>query len=127
MLDEAAIDDVLGRIDLAALGACPLCLFDLAWAIHSGRPPRAVANELRIATHGVGREIEGPLRVALARLRMRGVEAAGDALADLETHGWRSRVVWRVVERLASAMADEMAQSSIPGPRLVAIPDDEAS
>jgi hypothetical protein len=123
MLDEALVADLLERIDISQLGACPLCLFDAAWKMHDGRPPREVAGAITTASNWTWWEIEDSLRRELARLRMRGVESAVDALADLDARGWRSRLVRRTVERLATAMADEMAQTSVPRVELRVVPD----
>jgi hypothetical protein len=123
MLDDALVADLLDRIDISQLGACSLCLFDAAWKMHDTRPPREVAGAVTTASNWTWWEIEDSLRRELARLRMRGVESAGDALVDLDARGWRSRIVRRIVERLASEMAAEMGRIPVETRHLQPVPD----
>ena len=100
--------EFIDELDLDRLGACPLCLFDLAWTLREGRRP----------THGlinrtadwVYLEIEKSLKSAVVRARMREVPHAEDALYDLELNGWRGILVRAVVLRLAAEMAAEMSR-----------------
>ena len=111
VLSPATVNDILERIDLGAPPACPMCLFHLACAIDNGQSARRIGGLLNRTTRWVWEEIDVELRAQLARLQMRGVVGAADALNDVNAHGWRSRVVRAVVERLARAMAEEMRAS----------------
>ena len=39
MLSERTAAEVIDELDLDRLGACPMCLFDLAWTLREGRRP----------------------------------------------------------------------------------------
>lgn len=123
-LDDRTIAGLLDRIELRSLGACPMCLFGAAWAMHEEKPPRAVAGAVTTSANWTFGEMEDSLRVELARLRWRGVEGAEAAVADLDERGWRSRVVRRIVERLAGDMAIEMAERGAGVHEFPLVPDD---
>lgn len=111
MLSERTAAEVVDEIDLATLGACPLCLFDLAWELYQERlPTRQLVNR---TAEWVYLEIEHSLRQAVVRSRMREVPHAEDALFDLEVNGSRGLLVRVVVERLAVALAAEMSRRSV--------------
>jgi hypothetical protein len=113
-LDDATIAALLDQVDVARLGACQVCLFTAAWPMLNEEPPRRVAGAVTQAANMTFDELQPALRVELERLRSRGVEGAAGALADLDARGWRSRVVRRIVERLAADMAIEMAANPLP-------------
>ena len=98
------------RIDLDALPACPLCLLDLAWRMSNDEPRKKLIGVLTHTSDWVWMEIATETRAQLARLQMRGVEHADEALADIEVRGWRSRLVRELTERLARRMADEIRE-----------------
>ncbi len=92
--------------------------------MHEQESPRRIAGAVTTAASMTYCEMEPTLRAQLARLRLRNVAGAADALADLDARGWRSRVVRRIVERLAGDMAIEIAANPLPCPRLTLVPDD---
>ena len=101
---EALADE----IDLAALPACPACLFELGWAIANDHPRPRITGLVTSTSNWIWWEIEDELRVQLRRLRMREVLHAEEALRDLDERGWRSRLVRVLTERLAGEMAEEL-------------------
>jgi hypothetical protein len=105
-MDRRLAEGLADEIDLRALPACPMCLFDLAWAMREGEQiqPGLVAR----TCDWVSLEITDSLRAALVETRMREVDGAEAALADLAERGWRSTIVRVVVERLARMLADDM-------------------
>jgi hypothetical protein len=107
MLDRASAAQVADAIDIHALGACPLCLLDLAFAFREGRTPSR--QLLSRTADWVWCEIADSFESAIVGARMREVPRAEDALRDLTAHGWRSALVQVVVERLARDMAAEMS------------------
>jgi hypothetical protein len=107
MLDEASAAEVADAIDLHALGACPLCLLELALAFREGPTPSR--QLLSTTADWVYLEIADSLESAVVEARMQEVPRAEDALNDLSAHGWRSPLVRVVVEQLARDMADEMS------------------
>jgi phosphoglycolate phosphatase-like HAD superfamily hydrolase len=108
VLDKRAAEELVRQLKLDAIPVCPMCLFDLAWQIHQGKP-RHPATVARTADW-VWPELEEGLREAVVEARMREVAGAEDALGDLESRGWRSPLVRAVVERLAQQMADEFGK-----------------
>lgn len=108
MLDETNASLVADEIDLHALGACPLCLLELACELRADRKPsrRLVAT----TADWVWLEIANTLTEAVVQARMREVPHAEDALNDLETHSWRSPLVRVVVLRLADELAAELSR-----------------
>jgi hypothetical protein len=114
MIDWKAADEIVDRLDLDSIPACSACLFELAWAMHEGRPRPAIARLLTTTCDWVWMEIDSDVHARLARLQMRGVPHAGEAVADVRLNGWRSRVVRVLVARLARRMADEMDEQSPP-------------
>jgi hypothetical protein len=103
VLSERTAAELIDELDLDRLGACPLCLFDLAWTLHRGRTPsHGLVNR---TADWVWLEIEESLNAAVVSARMREVPHAEDALYDLELNGWRGILVRSVVLRLAFDLA----------------------
>jgi hypothetical protein len=103
--------ELVGAIDVDLLGACPLCLFDLAWELHEGRiPSRGLVSR---TVDWVWLEIEESLKQAVVRLRMQEALHAEDALYDLELNGSHGVLVRAVVERLAFGLAAEISRRSV--------------
>ena len=99
--------EFIDELDLDRLGACPMCLLDLAWTLCKGRrPSHGLVNR---TADWVWLEIEESLKSAVMSGRMREVPHAEDALYDLELNGWEGILVRAVVLRLASEMAAEMS------------------
>jgi hypothetical protein len=68
-------------------------------------------------------EIETELRAQLRRASMRGEAWAGEALADLDERGPRSRIVRELVRRVAGGMAEEMRTEEVmPQPLVLTFP-----
>jgi hypothetical protein len=110
-LSERAASELIDEIDLDSLGACPMCLFDLAWELREGRvPSRQLVDR---TADWVWLEIENSLTQAVVRLRMREAPQAEDALYDLAANGWQGVFVRLVVERLALGLAAEMSRRSV--------------
>jgi hypothetical protein len=108
VLSEQTAAELIDELDLDRLGACSMCLLDLAWTLREGRrPSNGLANR---TADWVWLEIEDSLKSAVVRVRMREVPHAEDALYDLELNGWEGILVRAVVLRLASEMADEMSR-----------------
>ena len=108
MLSERTAAEFIDELDLDRLGACPMCLFDLAWTLREGRrPTHGLVNR---TADWVYLEIKATLKTAVVRARMHEVPHADDALYDLELNGWRGILVRSIVLRLASGMADEMSR-----------------
>lgn len=114
MIDWNAADEIVDRLDLGSIPACSACLFELAWAMHERRPRSAIAGLLTTTCDWVWIEIDSDVHARLARLQMRGVPHAREAVADIRLNGWRSRVVRVLVARLARRMADELDEGSPP-------------
>ena len=110
MLPPRVAAEVADRFDLDRLPACPMCLFDLAWAIHSGKPRTTIAGALTRTTSWVWDDIEDGLRLLLALEERRGTAHAADALAVLDERHWRSPLVRIVVERLARRLVEEIRE-----------------
>jgi hypothetical protein len=108
VLSERTAAEFIDELDLDRLGACSMCLFDLAWALREGRrPTHGLVNR---TADWVWLEIEDTLKSAVVRARMREVPHAEDALYDLELNGWEGVLMRAVVLRLASEMAAEMSR-----------------
>jgi hypothetical protein len=106
VLSERTAAEFIDELNLDRLGACPMCLFDLAWTLREGRrPTHGLVNR---TADWVWLEIEDSLKSAVVRARMREVPHAEDALYDLELNGWEGILVRAVVLRLAAEMAAEM-------------------
>lgn len=111
MLSERTAAELIDSIDLDSLGACPLCLFELAWQLQEGRvPSRGLVSR---TSDWVWLEIEDSLRQAVVRLRMREAPHAEDALYDLELNGSDGVLVRAVVVRLAFGLAAELSRRSV--------------
>ncbi len=123
MLDQERAAEIVDRIDLRSLPICPLCHLDLAFAIRDGEARRALAGITTTACSWVWGEIETELRAQLRRASMREQAWADEALADLDAHGFRSRVVRELVTRVATVMADEMrGEEGMPQPLVLTFP-----
>ncbi len=107
-MDRRAAQEFVRELDLAALPACPMCLFELAWATYEGK--RVHPSTVTRTVNWVWLEIEDALRAAVVHARMREVPGAEDALHDLDRKGARSALVRAVVVRLADLMAEEIAE-----------------
>jgi hypothetical protein len=106
VLSERTAVEFIDELDLDRLGACSMCLFDLAWTLREGRrPTHGLVNR---TADWVWLEIEESLKAAVVKARMREVPHAEDALYDLELNGWEGILVRAVVLRLASE-ASEMS------------------
>jgi hypothetical protein len=105
VLTQAALE-LAGKIDLAGVPTCPMCLFDLAWEIHQGRmPSRGLVSR---TADWVWMESGDGVKEAVVRARMEEHPSAEEALRDLEVNGWRGRFAQTVVWRLACELAAEM-------------------
>jgi hypothetical protein len=111
VLSERTAAELVDAIDLDSLGACPLCLFDLAWQLHEGHIPSRGLVSRTVAW--VWLEIEESLRQAVVQLRMQEVLHAEDALYDLELNGSRGLLARVVVQRLAFRFAVELSRRSV--------------
>jgi hypothetical protein len=108
-LSERTAVEFIDELDLDRLGACPMCLFDLAWTITEGcRPTHGLVNR---TADWVFLEIEESLKSAVVGARMRELPHAEDALYDIELNGWHGILVRAVVVRLASELAAGMSRS----------------
>jgi hypothetical protein len=114
VIDWKAAECIVDRLDLNTIPACPLCLLELAWAMHENRPKNAIAAKLTTTCDWVWMEIDAEVEARLARLGMRGVPHAAEAARDVRINAWRSRVVRVLVARLARRMADEMDSEDPP-------------
>ena len=105
MLDKARAEELADGLDLDRVTYCAACVFELAWAIHTGHAPhwQTVA---RVADW-TWAELEESLFAALVDARMREVRFAEDGLRDLRERGHRTAVARAVVLRLAERMADD--------------------
>ncbi len=114
MIDWKAADEIVDRLDLEAIPACSACLFELAWAMHESRPRPRIATLLTTTCDWAWIEIDSDVHARLARLQMRAVPHAREAVADVRLNGWQSRVVRVLVARLARRMADELDERAPP-------------
>ena len=114
MIDWKAAEAIVDRLDLDSIPACPMCLFELAWAMHKGRSGNAIASTLTTTCDWVWMEIDAQVEARLARLAMRGVRHAAEAARDVRLNGWQSRLVRVLVLRLARRMADELDSEDPP-------------
>jgi hypothetical protein len=95
-----------GEIDLDGVPICAMCLFDLAWAIHSGRKPSR--GLVKRTVNWVWSESGEAVKEVVVRARMEERPFAEEALHDLELNGSHGRFAEAVVSRLALEMAAEM-------------------
>ena len=114
MIDWKAAEAIVDRLDLDTIPACPLCLLELAWAMHKGRSGNQIAGTVTTTCDWVWMEIDAEVEARLARLGMRKVPHAAEAARDVRLNGWRSRVVRVLVTRLARRMADELDKEDPP-------------
>ena len=108
MLDHRRAAEIVDRIDLAALPICYACHLDLAFALVEEKPARTIAAITTRTTSWVWLEISVELLAILRRAQMKKEPWADEALADLERHASRSRIVREIVRRVATEMADDM-------------------
>jgi hypothetical protein len=104
VLTEQNAAEVVESLDLGAIPACPLCLFDLAWTMHTGTAERGL---VRRTCSWVWPEIEGAVDAAVRAARMHEVPHAEKALDDIRERGGRGLVARRVVMVLARRLADQ--------------------
>jgi hypothetical protein len=106
---ERAAIELATEIDLDGVEACPLCLWELAWAIRQGRKPsRGLVDR---TADWIWPEIDDAVHAALVRARMQERPYAEEALRELEESRWRSGFVQALVCRLAQRLADEFPAS----------------
>ena len=55
MIDWKPAETIVEQLDLETIPACPMCLFELAWAMHKGRS----ANQIAATLTTVGTSITG--------------------------------------------------------------------
>jgi hypothetical protein len=110
VLDKARAEELADGLDLDRVTYCSACVFELAWAIHTGHDPhwQTVA---RVADW-TWAELEESLFAALVDARMREVRFAEEGLRDLRERGHQTAVARAVVLRLAERMADEITHTS---------------
>ena len=114
MIDWKAAEAIVERLDLGTIPACQMCLFELAWAMHKGRPKNQIAAKLTTTCDWVWMEIDAEVEARISRLGMRGVPHAAEAARDVRLNAWRSRVVRVLVTRLARRLADELDSEDPP-------------
>ena len=114
VIDWKAAETVVDRLDLDTILACPLCLYELAWAMHENRPRNEIAAKLTTTCDWVWMEIDAEVEARIARLGMRGIPYAAEAARDVRINGWHGRVVRVLVARLARRMADELDKEDPP-------------
>lgn len=122
MIGWRTANDIVDQFDLQTIPACPMCLFELAWAMHKGRSSGQIAATLTTTCDWVWMEIDSEVEARLARLGMRGVPHAAEAARDVRLNGWQSRVVRVLVSRLARRMADEMDGEDPPRRAVAVLP-----
>ena len=110
MLDKRRAAEFADQLDLDAVQACPMCLFDVAWEMRT--TGEAKTGLLQQTAGNVWPEIEFDLTTAVVDARMREIIHAEQALADLEERAFRTPLVRAVVTRLAQRIVDEMAERS---------------
>jgi hypothetical protein len=114
VIDWKAAEAIVDRLGLDTIPACQMCLFELAWAMHKGRPKNQIAAKLTTTCDWVWMEIDAEVEARLSRLGMRGVPHAAEAARDVRLNAWRSRVVRVLVTRLARRLADELDSEDPP-------------
>jgi hypothetical protein len=105
VLSEQAAIDLIESLELDDIPVCAMCLFDLAWAMHTGS--RSRHRLLWSTCSRVWPEIADGIRVAVGRARMREVPHAEDALRDMAGRDHRGVFARRVVSELARRLANE--------------------
>jgi hypothetical protein len=110
VLDKARAEELADGLDLERVFACPACLCDIAWAIHTGKTPHW--QTLARVSDWSWAEMEESLLRAVLEARMREVRFAEEGLRDLRERGHRTAVARAVVLRLAERMTDEMTHTS---------------
>ncbi len=111
MVGEHAARAFAAELDTEGFPACPLCLWELAWAIFRGD---AVRRTLVARTaEWIWPDIDDALRTAVVNARMREVAGAEHALRELDEKGWQSVFAFVIVERLAQRLAEEFASNRL--------------
>jgi hypothetical protein len=111
MLDKARAEELAEGLDLDDVFYCSACVFEVAWAIHTGKVPRW--QTLARVADWTWAEMEESLFAVVIDARMREVPFAEEGLRDLRERGHRTAVTRAVVLRLAERMADEMTHTSL--------------
>lgn len=110
MLDKARAEELADSLELDGVFYCSACVFEVAWAIHTGQTPHW--QTLARVADWTWAEMEESLFAAVIEARMREVRFAEDGLRDLRERGHRTAVARAVVLRLAERMVDEMTHTS---------------
>jgi hypothetical protein len=110
MLDKARAEELVDGLDFDRVAYCPACVFEVAWAIHCGRPMHW-QTLARVADWTL-LEMEESLFGALVDARMREVRFAEEGLEDLASRGPKTALAREVVLSLARRMADEVTHTS---------------
>jgi hypothetical protein len=111
VLTKQTAAEFVESLELERLPACPMCLFDLAWAMHEGR---SVTGLLRRTISWVWPEIEEAVHVIVARARMRELPHAEAALRDLRSNGSRGLLAREIIMGLARRLAAEFGRVDQP-------------
>jgi hypothetical protein len=109
MLDKARAEELADGLELDGVFYCSACVFEVAWAIHTGQTPHW-QTLARVADWTWS--MEESLFAAVIEARMREIRFAEEGLRDLHERGHRTAVARAVVLRLAERMADEMTHTS---------------
>jgi KaiC/GvpD/RAD55 family RecA-like ATPase len=105
--EEQGIADFVETLPLGDVPVCPMCLFDLAWAMHTDEVDRAL---VRRTIRWVWPEVEEAVRRVIVAARMRELPHAENALRDIEERGSRGVVAREVVTVLARRPADDFSR-----------------
>ena len=92
-------------LDVYEIGICHACLSFVSFALDRGDEREIRGTTTRIARDLWGEGLALPVRAALERARQRGVPYAGEAIAEVERDGPRSRVVKAIVRSLAAELS----------------------
>jgi hypothetical protein len=105
MLTEQTAAEFVDSLDLRGVPFCPLCLFDLAWALHTEKT--RTGGLLRWTCAWMWEDIGDPVEEAVLCARMSEVAHAEDALRDVRERGAGGLVARRIVLLLARRLAAE--------------------
>lgn len=108
MLDRARAEELVDGLDLDQVFACEACLFEIGWAIHTGKVPHW--QTLGRVASWTWSEMEESLFRAVVEARMREVHFAEEGLSDLRERGHRTALARAVVLRLGARIADEIGE-----------------
>jgi hypothetical protein len=109
VLTDAAAADLVDTLELERIPYCPMCFFDLAWAMHTGGSLRGL---VRSTTLWVWPDISDAVQAVVVRARMRDVPHAEEALRDLTERKAGGVLARRVFTALARRLADEIERNS---------------